>query len=126
MKEKMNRAKFRERIRNSLANESLQMALEDNAERRTQGRLNAFATLPDVQERRQRAHAVRAEVIEHLDEYLEQFIGKAEENGIIVHRAKDGAEAINIILEIVKHSPPRSQSNTKESLVPLSALRGKD
>src|SRR5512134_2005774 len=95
---------FRARIRASLANESLQTALDNNAERRTQGRLNAFATLPDPQERRQRAHAVRADVIEHLDEYLEQFIGKAEENGIVVHRAKDGAEAIKIILEIVKDS----------------------
>lgn len=117
---------LRTRIRASLANEALQTALEDNAERRTKGRLNAFASLPDWRERRQQAHAVRAEVIEHLEEYLEQFISKAEQNGIIVHRAKDGAEAIKIILEIVKHSPQRAQSNTKESFVPLSVRRGEE
>lgn len=92
---------FRTRIRASLANEALQTALDNNAERRTKGRLNAFASLPDWRERRQQAHAVRAEVIEHLEEYLEQFISKAEQNGIIVHRAKDGAEAIKTIIDIV-------------------------
>jgi L-lactate dehydrogenase complex protein LldF len=99
---------LRTRIRASLANEALQTALEDNAERRTKGRLNAFASLPDWRERRQQAHAVRAEVIEHLEEYLEQFISKAEQNGIIVHRAKDGAEAIKTIIDIVgaTHASP--------------------
>jgi L-lactate dehydrogenase complex protein LldF len=117
---------FRTRIRASLANEALQQALDANAERRTNGRLAAFASLPDGRERRQQAHAVRAEVIEHLEEYLEQFIDRAKENGIIIHRAKDGAEAIRIILEIVKDSPQRAQRNTKESLVPLSVLRGEE
>jgi len=117
---------FRTRIRASLANEALQQALDANAERRTNGRVAAFASLPDWRQRRQQAHAVRAQVIEHLEEYLEQFISRAEQNGIIVHRAKDGAEAIKIILEIVKASPQRAPRNTKDSLVPLSALRGEE
>ncbi|MBN2115300.1 MAG: LUD domain-containing protein [Anaerolineales bacterium] len=114
---------FRTRIRASLANEALQIALDANAERRTNGRIAAFESLPNWQEKRQQAHAIRADVIEHLEEYLEQFVDRAERNGIVVHRAKDGAEAVKIILEIVKASP---QSNTKDSLVPLSALRGKE
>jgi L-lactate dehydrogenase complex protein LldF len=97
----MSRAEFRERIRASLANQTLQTALDANAERRVSGRIAAFASLPDWRQRRQQAHAVRADVIEHLEEYLEKFIVKAEENGIIVHRAKDAAEAIKIIMEIV-------------------------
>ncbi|HSB02573.1 MAG TPA: LUD domain-containing protein [Anaerolineales bacterium] len=123
----MSRTEFRERIRASLANESLQIALDNNAERRTTGRLAAFESLPDPRERRQQAHAVRAEVIEHLEEYLEQFIDKAERNGIIVHRVKDGAEAIKIILEIVKDSPQRTRSTQRkkeESFVPFRDLRG--
>jgi L-lactate dehydrogenase complex protein LldF len=115
---------FRTRIRAALANEALQIALDNNAERRTSGRIHAYASLPDWRERRQEAHAVRAEVIEHLEEYLEQFLSNAKQNGIIVHRAKDGAEAIKIILEIVRHSPRRTQSNTKEPFVPLRDLRG--
>jgi L-lactate dehydrogenase complex protein LldF len=97
----MSRTEFRERIRASLANETLQLALDANAERRVKGRIAAFATLPDARERRQQAHAIRAEVIEHLEEYLEKFIGKATGNGIIVHRARDAAEAIKVVFDIV-------------------------
>ena len=97
----MNTTQFRERIRVSLANESLQIALDANAERRVKGRIAAFESLPDWKERRQRAHAVRADVIIQLDEYLEQFISKAKENRVTVHRAQNADEAIKIILEIV-------------------------
>jgi L-lactate dehydrogenase complex protein LldF len=92
---------FRLHIRESIANEALQVALDNNARRRSEGRVAAFASLPDWRERRQRAHGVRAEAIEHLDEYLDRFMAKVRENGIVVHRAGDAAEAINIILEIV-------------------------
>lgn len=120
---------FRQRIRRSIENQTLQIALDANAERRLNGRITAFASLPDWPERRQQAHAVRAQVIEHLEEYLEQFIGNAERNGIIVHRAKDAGEAIKIILQIVKDSPqrtPRAQRGKEDSLVPLRGLRGKE
>ena len=122
-------ATFRERIRQSIENETLQIALDTNAERRVTGRVAAFASLPDWRERRQKAHAVRAEVIEHLEEYLEKFIGNAKKNGIIVHRALDAAEAIKLVIQIVKDSPlrtERAQREKEESLVPLSAHRGKE
>jgi L-lactate dehydrogenase complex protein LldF len=125
----MSRAEFRERIRASLANPTLQSALDANAERRVIGRVAAFASLPDWPQRRQQAHAVRAEVIEHLEEYLEEFIRNAERNGIIVHRAKDAGEAINIVIRIVRDAPQRSQRaqrGMEESLVPLSGLRGRE
>ncbi len=112
----MNRKQFRQRIRQSLANEPLQIALDANAERRVKGRVAAFASLPDWRERRQKAHAIRAEVIERLDSYLEQFIHNATQNGITVHRAKDADEAIQILLKIVKD----------ESFVSLRDLRGKE
>src|SRR5262245_47377937 len=100
----MNRAEFRERIRVSLANPTLQIALDANAERRVNGRINALASLPNWRERRQQAHAIRAEVIEHLEEYLEKFIHKAKQNGIIVHCAKDSAEANQITLNIARQT----------------------
>lgn len=92
---------FRKHIRTSLANPTLQAALDHNAERRFKGRITALESLPHWQERRQRAHTIRAEVIEHLDEYVEQFVANATKNGMIVHRAKDADEAIKIFLEIV-------------------------
>ena len=78
--------------------------MDNNSERRLKGRALAFQSIPDPDERRHRAHAIRADVIDHLDKYLEQFIAKNEENGVIVHRAKDAAEAIRLVLEITKHA----------------------
>ena len=98
---------FREYIRKSISNEALQAALDANTERRVRGRLIAFESIPDWRERRQRAHAIRADVIERLDEYLTQFIARNEENGVIVHCARDAAEAIQIILKIIKDSPQK-------------------
>ena len=92
---------FRTRIRKAIANPSLQVALDANAERRVKGRINALETLPNWRERRQQAHSIRADVIEHLDTYLDQFISSAQSNGIIIHRAKNATEAIKIVLEIV-------------------------
>ena len=66
----MSNAQFRKRIRASLENETLQIALDNNSERRLRGRALAFESIPDWRERRQRAHAIRADAIEHLDDYL--------------------------------------------------------
>jgi L-lactate dehydrogenase complex protein LldF len=98
---------FHQRIRTSIANESLQAALDANAERRVKGRIAAMATLPNWRERRQHAHAVRADVIAHLDEYLRIFTGKLVENGFIVHRAVDKADALKIILDITAAASSR-------------------
>src|SRR5512141_2906322 len=105
----MTSAQFRKRIRTSIANPALQAALDANAERRVNGRIAAFASLPDWRERRQRAHAVRADVIENLDAYLDQFIAKVAENGVHVRRARDSKEAVAIVLEIAKNSAGRPQ-----------------
>ena len=104
---------FRNRIRQSIDNAVLQTALDANAERRKQGRLAAFASLPDYQERRQRAHAIKAEVIAHLDRYLAQFVEKVQANSIIVHRAADSAEAVKIVLKIVEKDFPVTVAKSK-------------
>src|SRR5215510_16584974 len=105
---------FRVHIRKSINNTTLQLALDDNTERRVKGRAAAFESLPDWRERRQRAHAIRADVIEHLDEYLDQFIQNATQNGIIIHRAKDAAEAIKIVSRLANESPQRTQRAQRE------------
>ena len=118
----MSSDQFRERIRTSLANQHLQKALDLNAERRVTRRINALETLPDWRERRQRAHAVRAEVIENLNSYLDQFTAKAQANGVVVHRATDAAEAVKIVLEIAKDSP-RSREDRKENQKEISVYQ---
>ena len=101
----MTPTQFKSRIRKSIANESLQIALDNNTQRRLKARATAFESLPDWRERRQRAHAIHADVIDHLDEYLDKFIAKVGQNGIVVHRAANAAEATKIVLEISKNSP---------------------
>jgi L-lactate dehydrogenase complex protein LldF len=104
---------FRQRIRESIKDETLQVALDNNAARRLKGRAIAFASIPDWRERRQRAHSIRADVIEHLDKYIEQFIARSEENGVFVHRAKDAAEAIQLILNIARQTPAHLVAKSK-------------
>ena len=107
---------FRARIRKAIANEPLQIALDANAERRVKGRVNALATLPNPRERRQQAHAIRADVIEHLDQYLDQFIANAQSNGVTIHRAKNASEAIQIVLSIIAaDGQPHSQKLVAKS-----------
>jgi L-lactate dehydrogenase complex protein LldF len=109
----MSTTSFRQRIRQSIEDETLQLALDNNTERRLKGRAAAFESIPNLDERRQRAHAIRADVIDHLDKYLEQFIAKNKENGVIVHRAKDAAEAVQLILEIAKRAVATKSSGRK-------------
>ena len=107
---------FRARIRKSLADQNLQVALDGNAQRRTAGRLKAFSTVPDHQERRRRAHAVKADAIAHLDEYLSRFITQVTRNGIRVHRAADAKEATHIFLEIARTHDARLVAKSKSML----------
>jgi L-lactate dehydrogenase complex protein LldF len=116
----MKKETFRARIRRSIADGNLQVALDGNARRRTEGRLKAFTSLPDHRTRRQRAHAIKSEVIANLDEYLNQFISRVTANGIQVHRAADGKDAIRIFLEIAArenaHLVVKSKSMVSEEI----------
>lgn len=116
---------FRSRIRESINDGTLQIALDNNTERRLKGRALAFESIPDWRERRQRARKIRADVIDRLDTYLAQFIAKNEEHGVIVHRAKDAAEAIQIVLGVAKESPQRHRERGEKQKESLVSLRGK-
>jgi L-lactate dehydrogenase complex protein LldF len=91
---------FRSRIHASLADENLRAALDANAERRVKVRKEAFASLSDPEDMRRRAHAIRKQVIDHLDDYVEQFIAQARHNDMMVHQAVDAEQAISIIMKI--------------------------
>jgi len=78
---------FRQRIRQSIPTKPCKLHWITTPKRRVQGRITAFASLPDWQARRQSATPSAPRSCGHLDEYLAQFTAKVEENGIIVHRA---------------------------------------
>jgi L-lactate dehydrogenase complex protein LldF len=105
---------FRKQIRSAHEDKRLQAALDKNAAQRLVARENAYLGLADdFQDLKQRSHAVRAEVISNLDQYLSQFIDKAQGNGFIVHRASNAAEARDIVLEISKQHKPQLISKSK-------------
>ncbi len=104
---------FRTRIRKSLADQNLQLALDGNARRRMVGRLEAISSLPDFQERRRRAHAIKSDLVTHLDEYLNRFIAQVTRNGIRVHRAANAEEAIHIFLGIARKHDARLVAKSK-------------
>lgn len=104
---------FRNSIDQAQRDSSLQAALDANAERRIAVRASALATLPDFANRRQKARAVRAAVIDNLDAHLANFISQAEANGLIVHRAADAAEAVRIAVEIARQNGARLVAKSK-------------
>ncbi len=71
--------------------------------------------MPDWDARRQRAHEVRAQVIDHLDAYLDQFSARLAENGVIVQRAADAGEANRIVLGLL--SRIQQEKNSAEGLL---------
>lgn len=95
---------FQTRITKALHNETLQIALDRNAERRISGRNVAFASLPDAEAVRDRGRAIRIEALSHLDRYLEQFATNVEASGGQVHWAADSAEAREIILRLAREA----------------------
>lgn len=105
---------FRQIIRQALADPTLQLALDNNAERRNTARRTVYQSLPeDLQAMRQKAHAVRAKVITNLDRYLEEFIANAQRNGFIIHRAKTAAQAVQIVLEIARDHQAKRIAKSK-------------
>jgi L-lactate dehydrogenase complex protein LldF len=105
---------FSASIHTALDDPDLQAALDANSERRITARQQAFASLPQgLPAARKQAHAVRAEIIQNLDHYLEQFIQQAQAHGLIVHRAKDAAQAVELVLEIARQTGARLVSKSK-------------
>jgi L-lactate dehydrogenase complex protein LldF len=108
---------FKTHIHAALENPGLQTALDNNAVRRQSARLLAYQSLPeDIQVLRQRARAVRTRVIANLDQYLDQFCERASANGMIIHRAANAAEAVQIVLDIAKQKDARLIAKAKSML----------
>ncbi len=105
---------FQRQIRTALANPQLQSALDGNAERRILAITQAFASLPEGRESmRARAHAMRLEVVANLEGYLAEFSLRASANGMIVHRAADASQALEIVCRIAQESGAKRIAKAK-------------
>jgi len=115
-------AEFDRKIHTTLADANLQLAIYTSTGRLKDGRVNAVApqTLPDYQELRSQANAVKKHALENLDYYLEEFERNVEEHGGKVVYCKDGTEVADFVLELAKERGARlivkSKSMTTEEV----------
>ena len=88
---------FRENAKAALADVHLRGALKIATSLFGERRKAAAASLPNWEDLRNQARAIKDEVLLHLDRYLEEFVRNAESRGAKVHWARDAAEANSII-----------------------------
>ena len=73
-------------------------------------------SLPEWEQLRSAASAIKRHTLSHLDEYLEKFSENAGKNGVIVHWAKDAVEFNTIVLDILKSHGVRKLVKSKSML----------
>ncbi|HET6974085.1 MAG TPA: LutB/LldF family L-lactate oxidation iron-sulfur protein, partial [Pyrinomonadaceae bacterium] len=109
---------FKENAKAALADVQLRGALKNATSLFGERRKEAAASLPNWEDLRSQARAIKDEVLLHLDRYLEEFVRNAESRGAKVHWARDAAEANQIICGLATQRAARivvkSKSMTTE------------
>src|SRR5215208_1782805 len=93
---------FDRNAREALADPVLHGALRNLADSFVVRRRNAIASAGDWEGLRERARAIKDETLLHLDVYLERFTENAKNAGATIHWARDGKEACDIVLRLVR------------------------
>src|SRR6202046_1379380 len=115
-------AVFDKKIHQTLADANLQLAIYTATGRLKDKRIESVAanSLPDYQELRTQANALKKHAIENLDYYLEEFERNVEAHGGKVIYCKDGAEVSDFVLGLAKESGVslivKSKSMTSEEV----------
>lgn len=111
---------FDQKIHETLADEKLQLAIYGSTARLKQGRIDTVGALPDYQDLRTQANAVKKHTIENLDYYLEEFERNVEAHGGKVVYCKDATEVSDFVLGLAKEREARlivkSKSMTTEEV----------
>ena len=93
---------FDQNARAALRDPVLHGALRNLADNFVGRRKNAIASVDDWEGLREQARAIKEETLLRLDEYLLKFVENAEKAGVKIHWARDGKEACQIIIDLVK------------------------
>jgi L-lactate dehydrogenase complex protein LldF len=113
---------FEQKIHATLADPNLQLAIYTATGRLKEKRIENVAAdvLPDYQELRTQANALKKHAIENLDYYLEEFERNVEARGGHVVYCKDGTEVSDFVLELARERNARlivkSKSMTTEEV----------
>ncbi len=92
---------FRSRVQDAFA-EGVPIAIDRGARGHYDKRVKAAASFPQMEEMRDRARAIRAEVIASLDEVIAEFADSVEARGGKVFFAADAAEANAYIVNLAR------------------------
>ncbi|MGI5836131.1 MAG: LutB/LldF family L-lactate oxidation iron-sulfur protein [Chloroflexota bacterium] len=93
---------FKKRVAESVHDEALHKALRRATDRFGANRIAMLATLPDAEEARDRARAIRRHTVANLARYLGQFVESVERVGGKAHWAADADEANRIIADLAR------------------------
>lgn len=114
--------KFPKNVREGLANDKLQAALAKLGQGFPVKRLEAMARLPEFEQLRDDARAIKEHTLANLGDYLERYEAKVIESGGHVHWAADAAEACEIILKICQDVDAKTVTKGKSMLSEEIAL----
>ncbi|MFD2117331.1 LutB/LldF family L-lactate oxidation iron-sulfur protein [Paenibacillus yanchengensis] len=103
----------RERAELALHDEFLRKAVKFTTERLRNGKQQATTEHGNWELWREQGRQIRLHTIAHLDYYLDLFVNNARANGVHVHFASTAAEAVELTLDIAKHSGARSVVKSK-------------
>jgi L-lactate dehydrogenase complex protein LldF len=79
--------------------------------------------MPEWEEMRSLASAIKEHTLSHLDAYLEMFEANAKANGVVVHWAKDAAEHNAIVLDLLQRRGAKTLIKSKSMLTEECGLR---
>ncbi len=106
-------AHIHERAGKTLGDVRLQEAYKSSTLRLYTHRLQAMSEVPGFDSLRDRARAIKAEVIEHLDEYLAEFADSVERQGGKVHWAETAEEVCGAVRRIAEAAGVREFVKSK-------------
>ncbi len=110
---------FRKNSVRALQDETLRSAMRKATDTFIAMRTRGISTVP-IEEWRDRASAIRQDVLDHLADYLDRFSVNATGEGAVVHRARDAQTAREIVFDILRdrgaHRVVKSKSMVTEEI----------
>ncbi len=105
--------RFREIARIKLADARLEGAIDSSTTRLRSHRLDAWGELSDVEELRERAHAIRMTAVREIDRYLEEFTKALEARGGHVEVCATAEEACAYVVEVCRRHDAKLVAKSK-------------
>ncbi len=101
MSERLSIFRFRQNAAEAVLNRSLRHAMRTATDMFAIKRAEGIESLP-MEAWREHASAIRMQVLDDLPAYLDRFCASARRAGAVVHRAKDGEVARDVVFSILK------------------------